>query len=316
MVELPFYDNGWVLARRGERNRLKSDRPYAQLVEPERQPNGNIEDVATVFLTNKECPYRCLMCDLWKNTLPSKVSVGNIPGQIRWALQQMPSCPHIKLYNAGSFFDAQAIPRADWKPIAELVKDYRTVIVESHPRLVRPGATQFAAMLPGRLQVAMGLETVDPAVLPRLNKQMSLEDFERAVQYLIEHQITVRAFVLVRTPFQSESEGVWWAKRSLDWAFERGVECCVLIPTRAGNGAMDELQRLGQFSPPSISSLEEVFEYGLSLRAGRVFVDLWDLNQQAVNEPSLVARVARLRHMNLFQTKQEKYQVAEYRGTS
>lgn len=314
MVELPFYDNGWILARRGDRNQLKSDRPYAQLVEPERQPDGDIEDVATVFLTNKECPYRCLMCDLWKNTLPGKVSVGDIPGQIRWALQQLPSCHHIKLYNAGSFFDAQAIPRADWQPIAELVHDHRTVIVESHPRLVRPAAAQFAAMLAGRLQVAMGLETVDPAVLPRLNKQMSLEDFERAVRYLSEQKIIVRAFVLVRAPFQSESEGVWWAKRSLEWAFERGVECCVLIPTRAGNGAMDELQRLGQFVPPNISSLEEVFEYGLSLRAGRVFVDLWDLDQQAVDDPPWAVRVARLRHMNLFQSKPETKHAGEFRG--
>ena len=61
-------------------------RPYAYLVEPECNALGEIVDVATLFLTNRECPFRCLMCDLWKNTLAEPVSRGDIPTQIRWAL--------------------------------------------------------------------------------------------------------------------------------------------------------------------------------------------------------------------------------------
>ena len=61
--ELEF-DDRWILERRGPRNIVDPGRPYAYLVEPERQSDGEIEDVATIFLTNKECSFHCLMCDL------------------------------------------------------------------------------------------------------------------------------------------------------------------------------------------------------------------------------------------------------------
>ena len=101
MNPLPHLGDEWILARRPPRNALAPDRPYAWLVEQEPAPEGGLVDVATLFLTNRECPYRCLMCDLWKNTLETSVAPGQIPEQIRWALAQLPPARHLKLYNAG-----------------------------------------------------------------------------------------------------------------------------------------------------------------------------------------------------------------------
>jgi radical SAM enzyme (TIGR01210 family) len=156
-------------------------------------------------------------------------------------------------------------------------------------------------MLNGDLEVAMGLETVHPEVLPRLNKQMTLDDFADAVRALHTEGIATRAFILVRPPFLTDDEGLEWAKRSLDYAFSLGVQCCSLIPTRGGNGAMEELARLGHFEPPSLDSLERAMEYGLSLRAGRVFIDLWDIAQVSPNAANRRERIARLGLMNLTQ---------------
>jgi hypothetical protein len=221
-----------------------------------------------------------------------------VAGQVDWALEQLPPARHVKLYNSGNFFDAQAIPPRDRPRIAERLRRHRTVIVESHPRLVGRSCLEFAGLLGGELQVAMGLETVDPAVLPRLNKRMTLADYERAARFLTGRGLGVRAFILLRAPFQSESDGVRWAKRSLDWAFATGVECCSIIPTRAGNGAMDWLRRQGHFEPPALASLEEALEYGIGLGAGRVFADLWDAPSLFHGERDLDARLARLRRMN------------------
>ena len=80
----------------------------------------------------------------------------------------------------------------------------------------------------------------------------------------------MRAFILLRPPFLTDAEGLEWARRSLDLAFALGVACCSMIPTRAGNGAIDELARDGLFAPPSLETLEHALEYGLSLGAGRV----------------------------------------------
>lgn len=301
MTPPPFTDD-WVQARRPPRVPVSADRPYAYLVEPEPATDGRLVDVATLFLTNRECPFRCLMCDLWKHTLTESVKPGDIPGQIAWALGQLPPARHLKLYNAGSFFDPRAIPPADYPEIARLAAPFERVIVECHPKLVGRRCHEFHALLTGELEVAMGLETVHPDVLPRLNKGMTLDDFARACRDLRADSVHVRAFILVRPPFLSDAEGLEWAKRSLGVAFAAGVECCSLIPTRGGNGAMEELARGGQFAPPSLDSLEAALEYGLSLKAGRVFLDLWDIGKVSPDAPGREARVARLARMNLSQT--------------
>ncbi len=100
-------------------------------------------------------------------------------------------------------------------------------------------------MLKPDLQIALGLETVNPEVLMKLNKRMTLEDFKSSVSFLTSNGIPSRAFILLRPPFMSEEEGVYWAERSIDFAFEAGVECCTIIPVRAGNGAMDHLLEKG-----------------------------------------------------------------------
>lgn len=100
----------------------------------------------------------------------------------------------------------------------------------------------------------------------------------------------------------SEEEGVYWAKKSLDLAFEAGVDSCTLIPVRPGNGAMDILMRQGDFEKPTLDSLEEVLAYGIALGAGRVFADTWDLEQFSKCPKCLDQRSNRLTEINLSQS--------------
>lgn len=294
-------DDALVLQHRGPRNKVDPLKPYAYLIEPEYCTNGKVEDVATLFLANRECPFRCLMCDLWKNTTVDRVPDGAIVKQIESALSELPYAPHVKLYNSGNFFDEQAIPRADRLRIPDLVRDRKTVIVECHPKLVDSRCYDFAKSIKPRLQVAMGLETVDPNVWPRLNKRMTLDDYKRATHKLVDHDIKVRSFILLRTPFQSEFAGVEWAMRSIDFAFEHGVECCAVVPTRGGNGLMELLEKTGDYSPPSMRSMETVLEYGLSLAKGRVFMDLWDIEKFYDCTSCSSKRAQRIQTMNMTQ---------------
>lgn len=290
-----------IVSARPAKNAVDPRRPYAFFVEPEATASGTVEDVATIFLTNRECPYRCLMCDLWKNTLDDVVPPGAIPEQIDYALGRLPSAQHIKLYNSGNFFDAKAIPPGDHAAIAQRVRGFSTVIVENHPNLCTDACARFRDSLGTSLEVALGLETVHPRVLPALNKQMTLADFDRAVELLLRDDITVRAFILLRPPTLDEEEGVEWALRSIEHCFALGVGCCAVIPTRAGNGIMEQLRRDGLFAPPRVESLERVLEAGLRMNGGRVFVDLWDVEKLANCPRCGRERIERLRQMNLVQ---------------
>lgn len=293
------------MRQRPSRNVLDPWRPYAFLTEEEPGPDGEAIQVATIFLTNRECPWHCLMCDLWRNTLEETVPQGAIAAQIRHALRHLPALSsgptHLKLYNAGSFFDPHAIPPAEYPQIAELSRSFRRIIVECHPALVGKRCLEFRDFLSGPLEIAMGLETAHPDVLRRLNKRMTLKQFRTSAEFLAREGIALRVFILVRPPWLSEEEGVEWAKRSLDFAFDCGATICSLIPTRPGNGAMDALMSAGEFVPPSLNSLETALEYGLARRAGRVFADLWEIETFIRCPACSRARIDRLREMNASQ---------------
>jgi archaeosine synthase beta-subunit len=304
--------DAWIVSRRPARELRNAYVPYEYFVEEECAAGGAIEPVATVFLTNKECPFRCVMCDLWRNTLTESVPVGAIPKQIDHALQRLPPAKQLKLYNSGSFFDPRAIPPEDHPAIAERAIRFDRVIVENHPALTGEGCLRFRDMLCGRLEVAMGLETAHPEVLAKLNKQMTLDQFSRAANFLRRNEMDVRVFILVQPPYMPAAEALHWAERSLDFAMEHGATAATLIPTRAGNGVMDDLLANGQFALPSLHALETAMEYGLGLKAGRVFVDLWGLRESCAD--CHAERVARLRQMNLGQVVLERIACARCGG--
>ncbi len=304
------YSSAQIVALRGHKNRVDPTRPYAFLVEPEINAAGELEDVATLFLTNRECPYHCLMCDLWKNTLDETIPTAAIPQQIRFALSQLPTARHIKLYNSGNFFDPRAIPPENMSTIAELVAPFKTVIVENHPKLCHQQCIDFQQQLNGQLEIALGLETIEPSVLRALNKQMTLDDFARAVDFLRNANIHIRTFILIRPPFMTDQQGCDWAVQSLMYAFSCGAQVCSLIPTRSGNGIMERLEQRGEFAPPSLRSIEAAFDAGLNLKQGRVFLDTWNLELFPGCGKCDIDRHNRLRAMNVLQQVQPRVECA------
>jgi hypothetical protein len=302
MAPLPRIADREIITARGSRSPLDPAKPYAHFVEREHSSAGDVEDVAAIFLTNKECPFRCVFCDLWQKTLPDRIADGLVAGQVEWALSNLPEPSHVKLYNAGSFFDPEAIPSADLPRIAQLLTGKRSAIVECHPRFVDDRCISFAkAIAPVKLEIAMGLETVDPEVLPRIKPSMTLDDFESAARFLTDNGIDIRAFILLGPPGHLGAERTDWAKRSIDRAFSLGVGCCVVIPVRPGNGIVDALAAQGLYSRTNLAELQSVVEYGIRLGCGRVFADLWDIERFAACPHCSGARVAALEQMNLTQ---------------
>ena len=129
---------------------------------------------------------------------------------------------------------------------------------------------------------------------------MTLDGFARAAARLVRDGIAVRAFVIVGGPFQPAAETFEWACRSLEFARACGAGVVSLILARGGNGAMEALERLGEWTRPRLRDLERALEFGVELGGLRVFADTWDLAPEC---PACgPARVARLHAMNLAQT--------------
>jgi len=294
-------DDRWIRSHRGAKSQVDPRFPNGYFSEWERSSQGEVEKTSTVLLTNRECPFTCLMCDLWKHTTDQEVAPGLISSQIRYALARLPVAKQLKLYNSGSFFDPGAIPVEDYPEISSLAEEFNRVLVESNTAFLGDNTLKFRDMLSADLQVAIGLEIAHPQVLKSLNKQMSLDDFEKGVEFLGKNDISTRAFILLRPPFLTEEEGVEWACRSIDFAFQAGAEVCSMIPVRGGNGALEVLAAGGYFHEPSLSSLEQVLDYGVSLQKGNVFADLWDLERFSQCPECFQERKERLEKTNLNQ---------------
>jgi radical SAM enzyme (TIGR01210 family) len=313
----PSARDRFVLARRPPRDHHDPWRAQGLLVEDEPTAAGTIARVATVFLTGRECPWRCVMCDLWKHTIETDTPRGAIPAQVASARKTLEQAgeiiTHTKLYNAGSFFDPRAVPETDYDAVAAALVGLERIIVESHPSLVGARTEAFLDALhrhhlsgasPAALEVAMGLETVHADALERLNKRMTVDGFMDAANRLRSLGVSLRVFLLVWPPFVPDTEQDEWLLRSVDVALGASATALSLIPTRTGNGALDALSSSGDFRSPRLTDLErslEIAQARVGAAGGRVFADLWDLEQFAECMKCLRARQGRLHAMNLEQ---------------
>jgi len=317
----------FVLEHRGARAHLDPWHHQGVVIEDERTAAGDVARVATVFLTGRECPWRCTMCDLWKHTTEADTPRGAIPAQIGAARDELRDCvpavTAMKLYNAGSFFDPRAVPVSDYGEIAARLIGLDHVIVESHPALIGQRVDLLLDALnqqqlwrrgfsPARsadteqpaLEVAMGLETANPTALDLLNKRFTIDQFRSAAAALRARGIALRVFLLISPPFVSDEDQDAWLIQSIDVAFASGASVVSLVPTRSGNGAVERLAAAGLFREPSLEDVERSLAIGLAAAGGRgrVVVDLWDLQRFASCPACFERRKTRLHTMNLAQT--------------
>jgi radical SAM enzyme (TIGR01210 family) len=274
---------------------------HGTVVEDERRPDGRIERALTVFLAGAECPFTCSFCDLWRYTIDGPTPPGALVAQLERVLADVaePLPDRLKLYTASNFFDRRAVPPEDLTELARLAAPFASVTVESHASTIGPGVAAFARMLRGRLEVAMGLETIHPVAAERLNKRLTLSRFDRAAASLSADGIDVRAFVLLGVPHVAPEESVEWTVRTAEHAARQGAAVVSIIPVRGGNGEMERLAAVGEFTPPTLSQLEDALDRCAHIANMVVTADSWDVEKFARCEVCLAVRKERLCRINV-----------------
>ena len=77
----------WILSARSAVSRevLPASLPAGFLWEDEWQGGNGLMPGLTVFLANRECPWRCLMCDLWRQSTGGRATADDILSQVDMA---------------------------------------------------------------------------------------------------------------------------------------------------------------------------------------------------------------------------------------
>ena len=289
-----------IRSLRAPKPRVDPYRAHGSLIEEERRPDGQIERALTVFLAGAECPFTCTFCDLWRWTIDGPTPSGALTTQLDGVLKALagPIPDRLKLYNASNFFDQRAVPTEDLVGIGALSAPFAAVTVESHANTIGPKTIAFAREIPGRLEVAVGLETIHPVAAAQLNKRLDLARFDWAARFLAENGIDLRVFVLLGAPHVPDKESVAWTVRTVEYAVERGASVVSIIPVRGGNGEMERLRALGHFTLSTVSQLEETLDLCLQFTGAVVTADLWDVERLAACEHCRARRVERMRRLN------------------
>ncbi len=279
---------------------VEAQTAHGSLLEEERRPDGTIERALTVFLAGAECPFTCSFCDLWQWTLDGPTPPGALTRQLAQVLAayDAPVPDRLKLYNASNFFSERAVPAEDLEGIATLAAPFKAVTVESHANTIGAQTLAFARRISGRLEVAIGLETIHPVAISLLNKRLDLAGFDRTARVLLKNGIDYRVFVLLGAPYVPADESMAWTVRTVEYAVERGASVVSIIPVRSGNGEIERLQALGHFAPPTLLQLEEVLDRCLQFSRTVVTADLWDVERVRACDHCRSRRIERLRRLN------------------
>ena len=289
-----------IRSLRPAKERVDPYKAHGSTIEQERRPDGRTESALTVFLAGAECPFTCSFCDLWKWTIDGATPAGALTWQLHNILQELgdPLPQRLKIYNASNFFDQRAVPPEDLLGIASLAAPFAGVTVESHANTIGPKTLAFARQLGGRLEVAIGLETIHPLAAERANKRLDLGRFDCAARFLAGNSIDLRVFVLLGVPYIPADESVAWTVRSVEYAVERGASVVSIIPVRGGNGEMERLEGLGYFTRPTLSQLEDALDSCLRFPDTVVTADLWDVDRLIACDHCSSRRIERLRRVN------------------
>ena len=212
-------------------------------------PDGEPHAVGTVYLRNGACPLACVYCALYRQAGSEAVPGSEIARQIRSARPRLGAIDGIKLYNGSSLFEPRSIRQtdADMAAIAAEVADLALVVIEARAEQSRR-APAFAGRIGGRLEVAIGLEVADDALLRKLGKPTTTRRFRDAASRLRKEGISLRAFVLVQPPFVGPADAARLAAETFDFAVECGARVVSLLPVVAQHAPMERLRASGDFA--------------------------------------------------------------------
>jgi archaeosine synthase beta-subunit len=194
------------------------DEPTRVWLDEDNTPDG-VRESLTIILNTGGCRWAraggCTMCGYVAESVEGgTVAHESLMTQIETCLthereNSEERAPLIKIYTSGSFLDEREIPAETRQAIAETFGDRERIVVESLPDFVeRERLTDFTDE--GlETDVAIGLETATDRVRHDcVNKYFDFEDFIAASETAAEVGAGIKAYLLMKPPFLSESEAL------------------------------------------------------------------------------------------------------------
>ncbi|WP_435196270.1 archaeosine biosynthesis radical SAM protein RaSEA [Natronomonas sp. EA1] len=246
--------------------------PTRVWLDEDNTPDG-VHQSLTIILNTGGCRWAraggCTMCGYVAESVEGG-SVGheNLMTQIRHCLDHEDANAEeqselIKIYTSGSFLDEREVPAETRQAIAETFADRTRMVVESLPDFVDASKLREFTEQGLETDVAVGLETATDRVRRDcVNKYFAFEDFEAACAEAVRADAGVKAYLLMKPPFLTESEALEDMQESIRrCAAVEGCHTVSMNPTNVQRHTMvNELFHNGGYRPPWLWSVAKALE--------------------------------------------------------
>lgn len=197
----------------------------------------NDKTFADIYIRSKGCHHNylggCTMCDYWVSD-DFDNSEMSIYGQK--ALNELNFKPSLLVFGpSGSIFDDWEVPpevRINFYKKLQKTNATLTGLFSRVETITESKLAELAHFLdPNKVSIEMGLETSDPWKSRYcINKAIDVEKITETVTLIRRFGFKSSVYILVGVPFLSVSEAIEDAVKSVLWAFDQGVEYCVVFP--------------------------------------------------------------------------------------
>lgn len=244
--------------------------PTRVWIDEDRTPDG-VQQSLTIILNTGGCRWAraggCTMCGY----VAESVEGGTVPhpalmDQLDVALAHEAEkadrpCPLVKIYTSGSFLDEREVPVESRQEIARTFNNRERLVVESLPDFVTAERLEDFLSHDLAVDVAVGLETANDRIRHDcINKYFDFDDFVVAAEMARDVGAGIKAYLLLKPPFLTESEAVEdmvdSIRRCMPYAHTVSMN-----PTNVQRYTMvNELYFNGGYRPPWLWSICAVLE--------------------------------------------------------
>lgn len=175
-----------------------------------------VVDAFVIILRTRGCSWAvktgCSMCGYFNDSAWRKLSADNILSQFNMAMKNYNGEQIVKIFTSGSFLDENEMPKiALEKILLNLADKTRKISIETRPEYVTEERLKEIRKLVDKsdLEISIGLESANNKILEySINKGFKFEDYRKAAKIIIENDLKLKTYLLVKPPFLTEREAI------------------------------------------------------------------------------------------------------------
>ena len=197
-----------------------TERPVAHWRGQERYGNELLESLTIIFKSGGCSWSKCRMCsyhhERYSGQQPADILSRYLSAQLSWVLNHynFEEYQMVKIFTSGSFFDPQEIPPGFLYEVAKTFKG-KLIIAETRPEFIETEViSRFIDTIDNGnwkipLYCAIGLETSNDRIREKsINKGFTFSDFIKSAEILHSAGAGVKAYLLFKPLFLTESEAM------------------------------------------------------------------------------------------------------------